>query len=198
MRGRSVARPVARSVASSVARPVAHSSAGFTLVEVLVALFVVALGVAGAAAVQAVAVRMASEAARLSDGLRLAASLAERMRANPAAMALPDAANPYLQFDVEAGAVVPAPVSCYGAAGCDPLQLARFDLGETAALLASRFPGARMRICRDDQAPDPAGLLAWACSGDPAAPVAVKLGWRGRPGEPDAPAVFLTLGAGAP
>jgi type IV pilus assembly protein PilV len=171
--------------------------AGFTLLEVLVAMFVVALGVAGAAAVQAVAVRAADEAARLSDGLRLADSLAQRMRANPVAMALPDEANPYLQFDTGAGAAAPA-ASCYGGASCDPAQMAGFDLGETAALLAGRFPGGRLRVCRDAPAPDAAGLLAWDCTGEPGATVAIKLGWRGRADAPDAPAVFLTLGAGAP
>lgn len=174
------------------------TSAGFTLVEVLVALFVVAFGVAGATAVQTGAVRMADEAARLSDGLRLAASLAQRMRANPVAMALPDTANPYLQFDTDAGAAMPAAVSCYGDADCDPMQMAGFDLGETAALLAGRFPGARLRICRDGQPADADGLPAWPCSGEPGAPVAIKMGWRGKPGERDAPAVFLTLGTAAP
>ncbi|KLU37788.1 hypothetical protein AB595_04970 [Massilia sp. WF1] len=172
--------------------------AGFTLPEVLVALFIVALGVAGAAAVQAVAVRVASETAHLSDGMRLAASLAQRMRANPAAMALPDAANPYLQFDAGAGAPVAAADPCYGDADCAPAQLAGFDLAETAALLASRFPRGRMRVCRDAQQTDAAGVLAWTCSDDPGAPVTIKLGWRTRPDDPDAPAVFLTLGAGAP
>jgi type IV pilus assembly protein PilV len=182
----------------------AHAGAfpgGYTLVEVLVALFVVALGVAGAAAVQAVAVRAAGEAGRLADGMRLAASLAERMRANPAAMALPDADNPYLQFDVEAAALPAASSSCYGSHDCDPVALANFDLDETAAQLASRFPGGRIRVCRDVAEPDAAGLLAWACSGGADAPVAVKLGWRDRqaaPDAPSAPAVFLTLGAGAP
>jgi type IV pilus assembly protein PilV len=175
--------------------------AGFTLLEVLVALFVVALGVAGAAGVQAMAVRAAGEAARLADGTQLAASLAQRMRANPVAMALPDAANPYLQFDLEAGAP-PEPASpCFGAASCSPEQLARFDLYETGAALASRFPGGRMRVCRDNQGPNAAGLLAWSCTGGAEAPITIKLGWRGRPGEahsPDAPAVFLTLGAGTP
>jgi type IV pilus assembly protein PilV len=176
----------------------ARPCAGFTLLEVLVALFVVALGVAGAAGVQAMAVRAAGEAARLSDGTQLAASLAQRMRANPVAMALPDAANPYLQFDLEAGAA-PEPVSaCFGAASCSPAELARFDVYETGAALARRFPGGRMRVCRDGDDPDAAGLLAWPCTGGPDAPVTIKLGWRGRPGEPDAPAVFLTLGAGAP
>ncbi|CAH0284697.1 hypothetical protein SRABI118_03888 [Massilia sp. Bi118] len=174
---------------------------GFTLVEVLVALFVVALGVAGAAAVQAVAVRAAGEAGRLADGMRLASSLAERMRANPAAMALPDADNPYLQFDAEAGAPPAASTSCYGASGCGPVELANVDLIETAAQLGSRFPGGHIRVCRDAQEPDASGLLAWDCSGGPGAPVAIKLGWRDRQAAPDAasaPAVFLMLGAGAP
>jgi type IV pilus assembly protein PilV len=179
-------------------RPARLPARGFTLAEVLVALFVVALGVAGAAAVQAMAVRAADQAARLSDGQRLADALAQRMRANPVAMALPDAANPYLQFDAAPGAApAPAP-ACYGASSCDPLQMASFDLNETAALLASRFPGGRMRVCRDAQQPDAAGLLPWACSSEPGAPVAIKFGWRGRPGEADAPAVFLMAGAGAP
>ena len=175
---------------------------GFTLVEVLVALFVVALGVAGAAAVQAVAVRAAGEAGRLADGMRLASSLAERMRANPAAMALPDDANPYLQFDAEAGGALPAAsASCYGAAGCGPAELANLDLIETAAQLASRFPGGHIRVCHDAQEPDASGLLAWTCTGGADAPIAIKLGWRDRQAVPEAapaPAVFLTLGAGAP
>ncbi len=175
-----------------------RTCAGFTLVEVLVALFVVALGVAGAASVQALAVRAAGEAARLSDGTQLAASLAQRMRANPAAMALPDGANPYLAFDIEPGAALPAALSCYGGADCTPAQIAQLDLFETAAALAGRFPGARLRVCRDDRPPDAAGLLAWSCTGAPGAPVVVKLGWRVDASEADAPAVFLALGAGAP
>jgi type IV pilus assembly protein PilV len=175
-----------------------RTCAGFTLVEVLVALFVLALGVAGAAAVQTLAVRAAGEAARLSDGTQLAASLAQRMRANPAAMALPDGANPYLQFDLAPGATLPAAASCYGGANCNPLQLASFDVGETAAALVKRFPGARLRVCRDEQAPDAAGLLSWSCTGSPGAAVVIKLGWRAERDEPDAPMVLLPLGAGTP
>jgi type IV pilus assembly protein PilV len=172
--------------------------AGFTLPEVLVALFVVALGVAGAAAVQAVAVRAAGEAARLSDGTRLAASLAQRMRANPAAMALPDAANPYLQFDAGGGDAIAASVSCYAATDCSPVQMANFDLADTAEALARRFPGGRMRVCRDAREADSSGLLSWDCTNDPGAAVTIKLGWRARQGDPDVPVVFLTLGAGTP
>jgi type IV pilus assembly protein PilV len=172
---------------------------GFTLVEVLVALFVVALGLAGAAAVQATALRSGRDAARLADGVQLAAALVERMRANPAAMGRADADNPYLQFDFDvAGGTPAAGPSCYGDETCDADQLAQFDLTETAQAVAARFPGGRMVACRDLPEADPAsGLLPWACSGAADAPVAIKLGWRDRPDEALAPKVLLTQTAGA-
>jgi type IV pilus assembly protein PilV len=76
--------------------------------------------------------------------------------------------------------------------------MAEFDLADTAEALARRFPGGRMRVCRDAPAPDPSGMPSWGCTDDPSAPVTIKLGWHGRPGDPDVPVVFLTLGAGTP
>jgi type IV pilus assembly protein PilV len=156
---------------------------GFTLVEVLVALFVVAVGLAGAAALHARALRAAEEAAYLSDGVQVAAALAERMRANRAAMALDDAANPY--FHPDAGAA-----TCFAAPGCAPDALARFDLAETNDAIAARLPGGRVVACRDG-----AGLPAWECDGDAAAPAIIKVGWR-TAGVPDTPRVLLPVGAG--
>jgi type IV pilus assembly protein PilV len=173
---------------------------GFTLAEVLVALLVVAAGLAGAAALQAAVLRSGREAARVADGVQLAGALAERMHANPVAMARLDAANPYLQFDYDAAAAAPDTTdACYGDAACDADQLARFDLMESAEELAARFPGGRIVACRDVPARDPAsGQLAWSCGGQADGPVAIKLGWRDRAGESVTPKVLLTLGGGAP
>jgi type IV pilus assembly protein PilV len=152
---------------------------GFTLAEVLVALLVVALGIAGTAALQARALRGAREAERLSNATRLASALAERMRANPVAMAQPDAANPYLQFDYDSTAgSVPAAAPCYADADCTPVQLAAFDLFEVGQAVA-RLPGGRIRVCRDASAPAAgAAMPPWTCGGQAGAPVVVKLGWR--------------------
>jgi type IV pilus assembly protein PilV len=152
----------------------------FTLVEVLVALFVVALGVAGAAAVQALAVRGAGEAAlRLSDGPRLASSLAERMRANPAAMALPDAPIPISQFDAGTDGARPLPRHpCYGAAAaagswrtstCSRPQPSGQPTFPEGACASAATPGTGCKW--------PAGLDLRAA---PGAPIAIKLGWRDR------------------
>lgn len=170
---------------------------GFTLVEVLVALFVAALGIAGACALQTLALRSQQEAARLADGVRLLSALAERMRANPPAMALPDGGNPYAEFDYDAATAEPAVAApCYADADCDVLRLAEFDLAEVAQALAQRFPGGRLRVCRDAGA-----AMAWACAAGPGAPLVAKLGWRessdGRGGG-GAPRLLLALPAGAP
>jgi type IV pilus assembly protein PilV len=164
---------------------------GFTLAEVLVALFVVAVGIAGAAGLHARALRAGREAAYLSDGVQLASALAERMRANPAAMALPDDANPYLQADAGAGidADVDAP-ACHAGTGCDPSALARFDLAETARLLAAAVPGGRLLVCRDGAEH---GADGWSCDGAAGAPLVVKLGWRSE-GATAAPRVLLPVG----
>ena len=63
--------------------PAARLCAGFTLVEVLVALFVVALGIAGAAGLQTLAVRTGRDAMLLSDATRLARSLASPLDCRP-------------------------------------------------------------------------------------------------------------------
>lgn len=174
--------------------------AGFTLVEVLVALFVVALGIVGAAGLQMVAVRAARDAARLADGTRLAWSLGERMRANPAVVARPDDANPYLQLDYDADSGVPAPAaSCYADTACDPDDLARFDLFDVSSVLATSFPGGRVRVCRDAAPPDATGLSAWTCDGRAGAPVIVKIGWRAQGDTATgAPKVMLSLAGAGP
>jgi len=175
------------------ALPQMRACAGFTLAEVLVALFVVALGILGAAGLQATALRAGRTAARTADGVHLAAALAERMRANPAAMALADSANPYLDFDFDAGADAPPPAAaCYGDNACSAAALARFDLMEVAGEVAARFPGGRILVCRDAS-----GAAAWTCGAEPGAPVVIKLGWR-EPDETSAlPRVQLPAGGGA-
>jgi type IV pilus assembly protein PilV len=172
--------------------------AGFTLIEVLVALFVAALGIAGAAGLQTLALRTQQEALRLSEGSRLLASLAERMRANPAAMGLDDAANPYLAFDYGTDGGAPAAASpCYADAVCNAVQLAQFDLFETAQAVAGLYRGGRIKVCRDAN-PVP----AWDCAGGSGAPLVAKLGWRegaaGQQPEASAPRLRLVLAGVAP
>lgn len=154
--------------------------AGFTLVEVLVALFVLAVGIIGASATQVLAQRSRHAAALAADGARLAAGLAQRMRANPVAMAAPDRTNPYLVgHDAALDAAPPMLAPCLGTADCTPLQMAQFDIDDTIEALHARFPGGRILVCRDATAWDAAaGALSWDCAAEAGAPLVIKLGWH--------------------
>lgn len=160
-----------------------HPHGGFTLVEVLVALFVLAIGVAGAGAAQLAAERTRQQSALMSEAAQLAASLGARMQANAPASRLPDAANPYLALAYDAASDGPpgaAVRACFGTTQCDPLQMAEFDLHETRQAVHSRFPGGRIAVCRDG-APwdDSLQRYRWICTEDAEAPAVVKLGWIG-------------------
>ena len=159
----------------------AHSlSSGFSLLEVLVALLLLALGIVGSAAMQIVALRVSQQDQLLGQAQHLVNALAERMRANAVLARDMTATNPYL-FDYDAASAAPPaapPAQCFAAA-CDGLQLAQFDRYEAQWQVFHRFPAGRVLICRD-QHPVVAGRLRWDCAGGTAAPLVIKLGWRGK------------------
>jgi len=178
---------------------------GFTLLEVLVAVVVMALGVIGGTAMQLTAMRTRHQSLLLSQSMQLASSLAEQMRANPQQMRLPDAGNIYLNLNYDALAEPdPAPPAalCFGA-DCDSAQLAASDLYQLKVQVHASLPGGRALVCRDASAWQ-GGQLQWACSGGSGAPLVVKVGWRGK--NPDGtplkdaageyqPGVALAIGA---
>lgn len=161
--------------------PTARAVAGFTLVEVMIAVLVLALGIVGGVSMQLAALRARHQSTLLAQASWLAVGMAERMRANPEQMRLPDGANLYLtlDYDVLAEPNQPAPAAlCYGG-DCNGAQLAAFDLYEMKALMRENLPAGRAVVCRD------AGLwsggkLRWACRGGAGAPLVVKVGWRGK------------------
>ncbi|WP_028104062.1 type IV pilus modification protein PilV [Pseudoduganella violaceinigra] len=151
-----------------------RAAMGFTMVEVLVAVLLLAVGLVGALAMQAHAMRTRQESALLSEALQAAATLADHIRANAAQ------SSAYLGFAfdaTQAGALSGAPACA--ATPCDAAALVRYQLDEFRRQLAASLPSARARVCRDAAlAAD--GQLHWPCSGDAAAPLVIKIGWRSR------------------
>jgi type IV pilus assembly protein PilV len=178
------------------------------MLEVLVAVVVLAIGIVGGAEMQLAALRARHQSALLSQATQLASNLAERMRANTAQLLLPDGANSYLSLDYDALAepdpAAPVPL-CYAlSASCDSGQLAMFDLYELKTLVRDRLPGGRAVVCHDAGMWQ-GGSLRWACSGGAGAPLVIKVGWRGKnpdgtPVKDDAgqfmPGVAIAVGAG--
>ena len=157
---------------------------GYSLIEVLVAMFVLAIGVLGAAATQAVALRMRHDSDLMTAAVRLGSTFGERMRANPSS------SSAYLfEFDEVAGARPAAPpLQCFAGADCSSAQLAAFDIHDVSHTLSASFPGGRIKVCRDAQPWDDARRsLQWQCADAAGAPVVVKIGWRERTTMSDLP-----------
>jgi type IV pilus assembly protein PilV len=174
---------------------------GFTLLEVLIAVLVLALGLIGGTAMQLHAMRTRHESALLSSATRLAAGMADRIRANAAQLPVYLAA----QYDAHAEPVPQRPGMLCVDEACDAAQLAQLDVYELKRQVRATLPAGRARICRDAQT-WAEGRLRWECSGDAAAPVVIKIGWRGRrpDGTPDddgdggAPGAVIAVAGVAP
>lgn len=159
-------------------------SPGFTIIEVLVATCVLALGLIGGTAMQLTALRTRHQSALLSNAVQLATAMADKMRANAGQMRLDDADNPYLnlQYDVlaEGAPVAPAQL-CFAPATCSGTQMAGADIYELKQQVRASLPGGRLVICRDLSLWNRGSRsLDWACNGAAGAPVVIKLGWRGK------------------
>lgn len=97
---------------------------GVGLIEVLVALLLLAVGVLGYSILQIRAVDASSEALARSQGMLILRSLAENMRANPAAQInYPAAVRGFT--NITAAPTVPSP-TCFNSV-CTPAQMANFD-----------------------------------------------------------------------
>lgn len=151
-------------------------AAGFTLLEVLVAVVVLALGLIGGTAMQLHAMRTRHESALLSASTQMAAAMADRMRANAAQLS---AIYLAVDYDAHAQPVPRAPDNLCIVDACDAAQIARLDVFELERQVRAALPAGRARVCRDAQL-YAAGRLRWECTGGAGDPVVIKIGWRGK------------------
>ena len=100
---------------------------GFSLIEVLVAVLVVAVGVLGIAGLQLVTLRVSTGSVMRTQANQLAYNIVDRMRANPAA-----------NYAIGMGDDAPAIVRDCEALTCNAIQMVAFDtsgwLNDVAAL----------------------------------------------------------------
>jgi type IV pilus assembly protein PilV len=154
---------------------------GFSLIEILIAVFVLALGVIGAAGMQLMSLRTTQQSAFQTAALQLASEMADKMRANASQMKLSDAQNPFLAVNYKSVTdPVPEPPSkqCY-TAQCSSDELAGFDIYELQQKVKDMLPAGRVVICRDAHPWDEsAKALAWDCDDTGDASVVIKLGWQ--------------------
>lgn len=148
--------------------------AGFTLLEVLVAVVVLSFGVLGVVGLQAAALQANKDARYQSSAARLARELGDMMRDNPTVALQTGAANPYL--GTFSGAAPTAPQDC-SANACtnNGLALAKFEMADWLYRVNQELPGAQVTVCADST-PYASGKAQWTCTGTGTL-LYVKIGW---------------------
>ncbi|TRW92786.1 type IV pilus modification protein PilV [Candidatus Methylobacter oryzae] len=119
-----------------------NKNSGFTLIEILIAALVLAVGLLGLAGLQAASIKNNLSAYNRSQATQLAYDMADRMRANknesldPASGSV-IAASTYLTIAPTSAA---AQASCETVTGCTRAQMAQNDLFQWNAALAGTLP----------------------------------------------------------
>jgi type IV pilus assembly protein PilV len=108
-----------------------NKNAGFTLIEVLIAMLVLAIGLLGLAGLQVTSLRNNQSAYNRGQATQLSYDLADRMRANIAGIATYTAILP--------GAAM-AKANCLTTTGCIPADMAENDLFEWNRAVTSTLP----------------------------------------------------------
>ena len=107
---------------------VAAPEAGFSLIEILVAVLIVSVGVLGVAGLQLVSLQNNTSAMFRTQAFQAGYEIADRMRVNPA-----------VDYAISIGDAAPVIPDCESA-DCTPLQMRNYDLGTWLNDLAANLP----------------------------------------------------------
>jgi len=141
---------------------------GFTLIEVMVAFMVMAIGLLGVMGLQNTAIRNNTDSTAQMQAVLLSKEMADLVRANPKAMEVPRAYNNVTGANV---------VTC-ASSGCTPAQMAQYDKWLwDARVIESIGVGAAGVVCVDSTPNDGTSATSADCDNEGDA-WAVKLWWN--------------------
>ncbi len=168
-------------------RQVTRCACGFSLVEVLIALFVLAIGVIGSTGLQATALQTAQDSSYQTAALQLATEMAQHLRALEQVASPTASTFSGFQLDFQSNTpsrALPATAGCYQST-CTTSDLHTLYLSDWLYRLDQALPAARLRVCQD-AAPwnVTQSSLDWHCtaslSTEVTAPTVIKIGWQAR------------------
>jgi len=145
-----------------------NASNGFALIEILVALVVLAIGLLGTLGLQLATMRSNQFTTQSAIAAQLARDYEEIVQMLPSATVSSSEGTSSLSAQDTTTNVVPDPTSCIGvSANCNPTQQLNAMLYEWKARIKKDLPGGRAVVCRDS-APKytsgvSQGLYRWAC-----------------------------------
>ncbi|MDH3589490.1 MAG: type IV pilus modification protein PilV [Gammaproteobacteria bacterium] len=156
--------------------------AGFTLLEVLVALVVFSVGLLGIVSLQIVSKKAIYDSLQRMTAANLANEVIERMRANPGALDM------YLGIYMED---LPTPATDCGVSTCNPAELAAYDLWSFGAVIS----GALETSVHGNAGgiSDPTFCVSGPLDGS-SGNYEVAIAWRGRSVFPSRPAHLCGVG----
>ncbi len=136
-----------------------RAASGFTMLEVLISIVVIAFGLLGVAGLQAFALKNNQSAAYRSVATSLASDMVDRMKANPLA-AFAGAYN-----GANSGAYGSPVPTCLTGPGCSSTELASNDLYEWRLLVRDALPNGSAVVCLDATPRDGTSIASAACDG---------------------------------
>ncbi len=156
---------------------------GFSLVEVLVSIFILSVGIIGSAGLQLTAFRAERQAAAQTAALQLATEMADMIRALDRRHAISGFPGPIagVSYQANLDGEPQAPGKLCYASRCSPSELAEFEIYDWKRRVKLALPAGRLLICHDATPWDNGKKsLSWVCHEDPdgRGPLVIKLGWQ--------------------
>jgi type IV pilus assembly protein PilV len=153
---------------------------GFSLIEVLISIVILAFGVLAMGGLQLASLRSNQVSAYSSTAATLAKDYSEMMRSNFTVSNIVTATagvNPYLFDTANAGSYTATPAAALcKAATCTKAQVAVLHVADWAQRVKDQLPEGRAVVCRDSTPRNSDGTFKWACDGL-GTYSSIKLGW---------------------
>lgn len=156
------------------------SSRGFTMIEVLIAMVILAIGLLGLAALQAVGMRNNHSALSRFQATLSAYDMADRLRSNSASSIDTPAFLAFLAANYNKPALTDystAVDACNSSPGCTSADMATNDRYEWSTNLSQTLPAGTGIVCRDSTPDDGASSASPACD-DLGTAYAIKIWWQ--------------------
>ena len=144
-----------------------NKCSGFTLLEVLIATVILAVGLLGISGLQVTGMRSNHSALLRSQATLLAYDMSDRMRANTTAVSASDYNEPAATADA----------ACSTTAGCTPAAMAKNDMSVWGANITNSLPTSAGVVCLDSTPDDGADSATPACDGIGTG-YAIKIWWQ--------------------
>lgn len=152
---------------------------GFSLIEVLISIVILAFGVLAMGGLQLASLRSNQVSGYTSTAATLVKDYSEMMRSNFTVSNIVTATagvNPYLFDTANSGTYTATPGVDCKANQCTGAQMATLHVADWAERVKRDLPEGRAVVCRDSTPRNADGTFKWACDGV-GSYASIKVGW---------------------